>query len=250
MMVAQAQAEVSAGAALTGDARREWATELSMAYFDLAEVQARRDDIALAAATLRRGAVAVRDVNPTASEFMQRGADQFAIYEKPLPVIQSMFGYLPGRATPTGPIANPPLGSVALIVFVHKDCTLECYPTYAILRRLIDAYGTKGLTVMLVTQTLGWDSERLIPSAKEEGELIRHFFYDEVHIPASLAVWESSFTRDASDGSVRMTVQPNLEQFSYQSVLVDRHGIVRQLVDISQDTDQRTRHIIEELLAQ
>jgi hypothetical protein len=248
MMETHALAEVAASAALTGDARYDWASAMSGAYYDLADVYGRQEDAVRAVSTLRRGAVVVGDVDPSARESMLRGGDQFAIYGKPLPVIQSSFSYVPGSTTPRGPVVDPAKGKVALVVFVNKNCTLECYPAYAILRRLIESYGAKGLAVVLVTQTHGWDGERLVSSAKEEGELDRHFFYEDVHIPATLAVWESVFTRDTSDGSIYAAPQPNMEQFFYQSVLADRRGIIRQLVHLDQGMELRVRHMVEMLL--
>lgn len=253
-MDSESDAAVRASRDLRGDARYEWAWQSAAAYSSRADVAGRQGDSQQAIATLRAAAAELGPFRKGIQLSLLGGTLPYTRYGTTATSLQSTFAYGPGSSTRAADLELPAHGHVSLLVFVDKNCSALCYPGYSVIRRLVARYAGAGLDVTLVTRTSGWDRNRLVMPT-DEGDLIRDFYHGYVNIPAPIVVWKTEFARKP-DGGRRIVSMPNDTAYagagraapSLQTVLIDRAGVIRQIVVASPRMEQRLNGMIAELL--
>lgn len=139
--------------------------------------------------------------------------------------------------TPDDSTPPPRRGQVTLLIFGGHLCGGECYPLYAVLRRLHDRYGPD-VRLVLMTSTAGSYRNRVEPDPAAEADSARHYFLDFLRLPITLAVDETPFSRKA-DG--RRVDGQLLNQTHYargvDAILVGRDGVVLMACDLTPRTE-------------
>jgi hypothetical protein len=93
-----------------------------------------------------------------------------------------------------------------------------------LLRYLDREYQTKGLEIILITETAGFFRTQLMETTAEEIELVRNFYLNFLKLPVTLGIDETRFSR-LPDG--RRMPEPVAWRRSWpqtRAVLIDRNG--------------------------
>jgi hypothetical protein len=123
-----------------------------------------------------------------------------------------------------GNTPHPAPGKPSLVVFdLRHDCAYNrCASSYAVLRRLGARFGDT-LDVTLVAQTQGFFAERRPQQPAQEAEAIRHYVFDQLHLPGTLVVEQTAFTvRPDPDG--RRFNAATANQRAYHRQALDRYA--------------------------
>jgi hypothetical protein len=110
---------------------------------------------------------------------------------------------------------RPAPGRWSLLVFVDHPCEEQCYPAYAVLRRLQRRMGP-ALDITLIAQTRGYFRLQPPPTPPEEVEMVRHQFLDELELPGVLSVTVTPFLRRPDPDRRRVDRNiPNRTNYGY-----------------------------------
>ena len=113
---------------------------------------------------------------------------------QPTPQLRAQYWFNAGKDT-----VRPHKGKVSLFVRVNKNCGADCYPLYAMVRRLHKKYTGAGLEITLMTKTSGFSSGSAPQEPDVEAKEAQHYFLDFLNLPVTLAVVNTPF-RISPDG--------------------------------------------------
>jgi hypothetical protein len=185
----------------------------------------------------------LRKVSPTVEEFhvalvganqKQLGQllhkvllDPLATVGDTVPPLRGTYWYHAAQVKATDN-AWPHRGSVSLLVRIKNDLSLD---QAAMLRRLAARYGDKGLSITLVTKTNGFwlkSGTHTGPvSPAEEAAEDSAYYLDYLHLPVTLVVVPTEFTRDAEHRlrpAAPVQYESAYDQRQAAMILVDRTG--------------------------
>jgi hypothetical protein len=183
-------------ATMTPDERDEWATEIQAAgitrmrlglYEDPAGMRSLFTSLAPLLLPLRGGPTHVDERVFNSPQFVQ-----FQMIGHPAPQFRPSYWFGPDSAS-----GYPVPGKVSLLMLVDQDDGQGAYGRYAMIRRLAGRYGERGLSITLVMPTTGFTRWSASPPQEpaEEAQSARWYFLEYLHLPASLAVDSTPFTR-------------------------------------------------------
>lgn len=108
---------------------------------------------------------------------------------------------------------RPRAGRLTFVMSVDWRCGGDCYPAYAVLRRLHARYGD-ALDVVLVAQTDGYFRLRPPLAPAEEAEALHQYFLGELALPGALTVSSTPFTF-RPDPDLRRVDKPTQNDTTY-----------------------------------
>lgn len=245
----EAKAALKASGELTGDARREYAFSSAQAYGEMALLRVRQNDGPGARAFLTVGRNALVPLRPRvelAFDLMEHDVAPVGLLAA---VVQATQWYNTGAAGNTRPIAGKP----SLIVFASFRAEND-FPGYGMVRRLAAKYAARGVDVTFIVRTRGYingGGEVVRPDS--EAVRIREYFLDELQLPVALAVTLSDFGH-RSDGKLELQSMANESAYhpaafvSLPTYVVDAHGLIRMVTNLSRDNEAVIDDVLGELL--
>ena len=149
----------------------------------------------------------------------------------------------------------PRRGHATLLVFVDQSCGADCYPGYAMLRRLRARYEARGLDLVLLARTFGYFRNKL-ETPEDEMRLTANYFATQVGLPVPIALWRPSMIRlpdgrvvspdDAYPNEAMIGVKPGQRNFA---VLVMPDGVVRFTAWLNRGNESVLSDVIAEAVA-
>ncbi len=122
------------------------------------------------------------------------------------------------------------------------------FSTYAVLRRLADRYGSRGLDVVLLTQTRGYSVGSLVQTEEEELKSMEDLYFKWQKIPATLLVNKTTFNK-LPDGRFIPNLTPWMKNFGSGVLIVDQKGVIRWFTYGVYEAESQIDAYIESLLA-
>jgi hypothetical protein len=195
----EARAAIAAFRRATPELRHEYAVDASGGYWLLMRAQLRKNDVPGARATVERMR---NDLLPVQQYLQGRVAGTLAwIGNQGTPAPSIRATQWVNVSAPNDTI-HPAPGRVSIVLFSPANCGYRCANQYAMIRRLADRFGSS-LDIVIMTRTQGFYGRRLV-APDSEISLIRHYFVDQLRLPARIAVWKTETHRREDDA-----VEPN-----------------------------------------
>jgi hypothetical protein len=242
------EAALAASRALQGTARKAYAPDVAEVYVALAELEARRNDGPAAVAALAAGRTALLGDRPSVRRTLDGMLPFVDRLGQPAPQIQATSWFRPDGTSDTTRIHRPATGTPSLVIMSAARCRV-CYPGYAVLRRLMAKYSARGLAVILVTRTAGTFGGQLV-SLDTEKTYIQRYFYKEIQLPVTLAIWYTEFSR-RDDQKLIITSAPNDRNYpavaSMATYVIDAHGKIRLVSWLAPENEAVLDHVIASL---
>lgn len=195
----EAQAAIAAFRHATPELRHEYAVDAASGYWLLMRAQLRKNDVPGARSTVESMRT---DLLPVQRYLQGRVAGALAWIGNqgtPAPSIRATRWV--NVSAPDDTI-HPAPGRVSIVLFSPANCGSRCINQYAMIRRLADRFGSS-LDIVVMARTQGFYGRRLV-APDSELSLIRHYFVDQLHLPARIAVWKTETHRRDDD-----VVEPN-----------------------------------------
>jgi hypothetical protein len=239
-------AALTASREIIGEARKEYALEVTEVYAELSALRARQNNFVEAKRTVVDGERTWGALRPALAPQYANMASWFILPGRPAPRIQASLWS--GRER--GDTVHPMVGRAALYFFGQANCP-ACAPTYALVKRLVATYGSS-LDVTLMTRTGGYYLDRLVDADSEAILSQRHFavLWD---LPATVAIWKTPLARSA-DGQITVLSDPNgtnypiPESMDPVAFIVDQSGRVRLVTTFARINEPLVRDVLDEII--
>jgi thiol-disulfide isomerase/thioredoxin len=227
------------------DAKSAEGTKAS-AYDRIALVRANRGEIAQALATLEEGKAAL-DNAPQYQSWLTAAAARYALIGQPGAPLKGDYWINAAPATKQLDLR----GRVTLIQFTAHWCG-PCRKSYPAMLKFHEQFKEQGLDVVLATQLYGYFDKR--SDLNPEGELAanREYYVEHHQLPLKIAV---EARLDFSDRATAEAARREMNEGRYQVggipqiVLLDKHGVIRQiLIGWDPANEARIATLIEQLL--
>jgi hypothetical protein len=241
-------AALRASREIRGAARHEYARVAFGMSVAAADLKVRQHDGPGALATLRAGRDLWASVRPVVNHDYSDAIPWYASVGTSAPAIRATRWFHRSAAD----TLRPTPGQVGLIVFVRRGCMSYCFPGYAVLRRIADASERHRMNITLIARTNGWYPVRGV-TPDSEMVLTSTYFMTHLHLPGSLAMWQTSFgTRD--DGHQTIQSAPNEDAYhppqdELITYVIDHRGVIRLVTTLSSQHEAMLRHTMDELFS-
>jgi len=239
----ESQAAIRASKDLTGESRSTFIWKSREAARLAADVQMRRNRPQDAIAIMTQAFQDLTSVDPRLAADIPRIPPYYLRQGSPAPKVHAS-----RWLNASTDMMRPAVGKRSLILFVDKNCRLNCENGYAVLRRLQAQY--PDLDVTFVAQTGSYGRSGVLTQDQDLQEISQHFT-ERLHFNVPIAVWLPTYRRRTLDHGLEITsTNPNDENFPEGNTMVayfvDRKGMLRYWGDLKQDTELLWRGVIGE----
>jgi len=245
----EATAALAASREIVGDARKEWAMQSADTYSEMAFYHFRRADTAAGRSILKEGIKVLQPLRPRAVYSLGDLLRWSGILLQPAARVVGDRWYPAAASAPRRPVPGTP----SLVSFaVFRDP--RAFEGFGSMRRLVAAYGGRGVTATFIARTNGYVGAQLTPP-DSEAVRIRDYFLTDLALPVTLSVTLTEFGR-RSDG--RRTVASMTNEQAYrssgralvQTYLVDAAGKIRWVAELNRESEATFDDMLREALPQ
>jgi len=243
-------AALTAAAALTGERQKEYGSAVATFYAGLAELKQRQGDFVGMATLLRIAGNKASGMPTEVSQPITAAAGEVGLLGKPAPLVQATVWVDSSSRSNRAAVGTvrPVPGHPTLLVFTDPSCSDNCYVQHAIVRRLAAKYGSRGLNITYLVHTSGYYRNQLVPPDSEMVKIIGYYL-NELKLPVTVAVWNTTFSGTRDDG--RVLAQPGPNEIAYAgggTFLIDGTGNVRLSMTLARETEAIVEDVIASLL--
>jgi len=234
---------------MSSDDRIDWLPQLREAYLAAAEPMALLRGGRAALSLLDTMTTDLTPLRPAGTRDQESLLLSLRDARKPFQVVGTDGGLPPVHANIwygiPGDTIHPKPGHLSLITF----CDGPSFAMFAVLRRLSAAYAARGLDIVFMASTRGYFRSQPMPLPSVEADSMGQYFRTFLHLPVSVAMEITPFHHIA-DGRRRNDETTNLQTYGRMAgaVLIDRHGVVRWMADITPQTEAVWEAVIRDAL--